>query len=305
VGAQPLELDPVLAGHSCRRNGHGARVNGVRIDPTSPDRFLLAVDSFLRCGRSHVIHFLAADPTVLARRDPRYRDVLNLGDLNLPDGMAVAWASRMFGYPTPRFAGTDALTLTVARGVQWNLRHYLYGGSEEVLGNLRRHLETLYPTAVIAGAESPPFRPLSGEEIGAAAWRIRSSGAEAVWVGLGTPKQDIVAQQLRELEAAPLILCVGAAFDFVAGAKPRAPRWMRRSGMEWVFRLKSEPRRLWRRYLLGNPRFVAGLVVDLIGGAGTGPANVGTWNGSLPVNDGPRAATGAEEATKDAHRVRP
>src|SRR5919197_1041821 len=177
---------------------------------------MLAVDSFLRCGRSHVVHFLAADPTVLARRDPHYRKVLNLGDLNIPDGMAVAWASRVLGYPTPRLAGTDALSLTVAQGVRRNLRHDLDGGSEEGLGQLRHHLETRYPNASIAGAESPPFRTLSGEEIEAAAWRIRSAGAGAVWVGLGTPKQDIVAQQLRELEAAPLILCVGAAFDFVA-----------------------------------------------------------------------------------------
>jgi N-acetylglucosaminyldiphosphoundecaprenol N-acetyl-beta-D-mannosaminyltransferase len=99
-----------------------------------------------------------------------------------------------------------------------------------------------------------------------AAARMRAAGADAVWVGLGAPKQDLMAARLRDLDAAPTIFCVGAAFDFVAGTVKRAPRWMQRTGLEWLHRLLSEPRRLWRRYVIGNPRFVAGVVWDRLRG---------------------------------------
>jgi N-acetylglucosaminyldiphosphoundecaprenol N-acetyl-beta-D-mannosaminyltransferase len=146
------------------------------------------------------------------------------------------------------------------------LRHYLFGGTPEALEKLQAELRAEEPRIVIAGVESPPFRELSDAEVAEAAGRMRAAGADAVWVGLGAPKQDVMAARLRDVDAAAAIFCVGAAFDFVAGTVPRAPLWMQRSGLEWLHRLLSEPRRLWRRYLIGNPRFVMGVVWDRLRG---------------------------------------
>jgi N-acetylglucosaminyldiphosphoundecaprenol N-acetyl-beta-D-mannosaminyltransferase len=241
-------------------------VNGVRIDPVAPAEYLATVGSFLECGRAHVVHFCSAHPTTEARSDPAYRELLNRGDLNLPDGAAVAWASRLNGTPAKRLSGTEGLRLVVGWGIPRGLRHYLYGGSPEALELMQQRLCESEPGIEIVGAESPPYRPLSDEELAESVSRMRAAGAQAVWVGLGAPKQDLLAARLRELDAAPAIFGVGAAFDFVAGVVPRAPVWMQKSGLEWLHRLLSEPRRLWRRYLIGNPRFVAGVVSDRLRG---------------------------------------
>ncbi len=246
----------------CRTRVDRPRVNGVRIDPVSAEEFLTAVSTFLSCGHSHVVHFCAAHPTVEARRDPGYRALLDRGALNVPDGMAVAWAARLLGTRTQRLAGTEATHLTAAWGVERGVRHYLYGATPETLERMHRRLDRSYPGILVVGAESPPFRPMTDEELTSSARRMQDAGAQVVWVGLGAPKQDVIAHRLRELRAAPVIMCVGAAFDFVAGTARRAPAWMRQTGLEWLHRLVAEPRRLWRRYLIGNPAFVWGVVRD-------------------------------------------
>ncbi len=246
----------------CRERTGWTRVNGVRIDTVTPAEFIDSISTFLSCGHSHVVHFCAAHPTVEARRDATYRDLLNRGSLNVPDGLPVAWAARMFGSSTERLAGTEGMHLAARWGVERGLRHYLYGGTPATLERLQRRLEEQYPGILIVGAESPPFRPLSDEEVADSARRMQEAGAQALWVGLGAPKQDLMAHRLRIMHAAPITMCVGAAFDFVAGTSKRAPLWMRRSGLEWLHRLASEPRRLWRRYLIGNAEFVAGVVRD-------------------------------------------
>ena len=222
----------------------------------------------MSCGHSHVVHFCAAHPTVEARRDAGYRKILNKGALNVADGMPVAWAARFSGSKTERLAGTDGMRLAAMWGIERGLRHYLYGGTPETLERLQRSLEATYPGILIVGAESPPFRPVSDEEMAESVRRMQEAGTQALWVGLGAPKQDLTANRLRAMRAAPVILCVGAAFDFIAGTIPRAPLWMQRSGLEWVHRLASEPTRLWRRYLVGNPMFVSGVVRDRLRGAG-------------------------------------
>jgi N-acetylglucosaminyldiphosphoundecaprenol N-acetyl-beta-D-mannosaminyltransferase len=251
-------------GHRCRVPDAYAFVNGVRIDAVSQAQLDESIESFVRCGKSHVVHFCAAHPTVLARREDEYRAVLNGGDLNIPDGAPVAWAARIQSAPATRLPGTDGVHAIVEWGRDRGLTHFFVGGTPDSLVRLRGILETRYPGIRIVGAESPPFRVLSDAEVEEYAHRIRSRGAKALWVGLGTPKQDFFAERLRGFEAAPVILCVGAAFDFVAGVKRRAPAWMRRLGLEWLYRLVTEPRRLWRRYLLGNPQFIAGVISDRV-----------------------------------------
>lgn len=241
-----------------------ARVNGIRIDAVGRSQLPGVVASFLECGASHVVNFIPAYPTVLARQHPSYARILETGDLNVPDGMPVAWALRLRGIPAQRLAGSDALSLLPAWGLDRDLTHYFLGGTREVDRALRVRLAARNPGIRIAGVESLPFRRLSADEVHEAADRVGSAGADLLWLGLGTPNQHVLAHELRRLEAAPVILCVGAAFDFASGLKDRAPLWMQHAGLEWLHRLASEPDRLWRRYLVGNPRFVAGVVSDYV-----------------------------------------
>lgn len=261
-GRSASERPATACPHDGGRPPEHGLVNHVRFDLVTLEDLHARIGGFRACGRSHVVHFCAADPTVLARRDLEYREVVNRGDLNVADGMPVAWALRLFGKRTERIAGSEAFSCLADRGRAQSLRHYLFGGSPEVVRQLRSELGRRYPGIRIVGAESPPFRELSDAEVGDAAERIRSTGTDLLWIGLGAPKQDIMAQRLRAVDAAPVILCVGAAFDFLSGQKKRAPLWMQRAGLEWLHRLVREPRRLWRRYLLGNPRFVAGVLSD-------------------------------------------
>lgn len=239
-------------------------MNGVRIDPITPSGLVGSVDEYLRCGRAHIVHFCAAHPTVVARGDPAYRALLNDGDLNVADGLPVAWAARLHGARIQRLAGTESMRGILRWGIPRGLSHFFYGGTTDTIIRLGEQIEREHPGTRIAGMESPPFRPLSSDEVEEHAGRIATAGTQALWIGLGAPKQDLTADLFRELQAAPVILCVGAAFDFVAGTKRRAPQWMRRVGLEWFHRLASEPHRLWRRYLVGNPQFVAGVVLDRI-----------------------------------------
>lgn len=253
-------MSPEARAHTCPRPGRGPFINDVRIDPLSRGEFVRRIEGFLACGRSHIIHFIPADPTVRAMDDPAYREVLNSGDLNVADGMAVAWASRLLGHKTERLPGADAMALLGRWGMDSDIRHYLFGSTPHVLQGLERRMELWFPGIRIVGVQSPPFRPQDDHELSEASTQIRDARTDLLWVGLGTPKQDQVAERLRRLDTAPVLLCVGAAFDFLSGSRRRAPEWMQQAGLEWVHRLVEEPTRLWQRYLLGNPRFVLGII---------------------------------------------
>ena len=209
------------------------------------------------------VHLCNAYTLALADRSPAYRGLLNESGLNLADGLPVIWANRVLhrDQPAPkdRVRGTDLFLDVIAAGTEQQVRHYLLGSTPEVLEALSENLRRLYPGALLAGTESPPFRELGEAEREEQVRRITESGAQIVWVGLGTPKQDFETARLaRQIPA--VFVAIGAAFDFVAGSKREAPVWMQRSGLEWTHRLMSEPRRLWRRYLFGNARFVGALI---------------------------------------------
>ncbi|MFJ5995779.1 WecB/TagA/CpsF family glycosyltransferase [Streptomyces sp. NPDC092370] len=215
----------------------------------------------IRSGRD--VHLSNAYTLALADRDPELRDILRLASLNLPDGQPVVWASRLLHpaavLPSTRVYGPDLLTDVFALTQHTEVNHYLLGSTPQVLDALHRELRRRYPGARIVGTCSPPFRPLHVHERRQLVEQIRAAEADIVWVGLGTPKQDRWAAEL--CDALPVVaVAVGAAFDFIAGNKPQAPHWMRHNGLEWLFRLGCEPRRLWRRYLFGNARFVHGVV---------------------------------------------
>lgn len=205
------------------------------------------------------VHLCNAYTLAIADSEHSFGDLLRSAALNLPDGKSVVWANRLtyrdLDLPSERVYGPDLFRDVIALGQEVGLRHYLLGSTWEVLSQLDKKLMLRYPEVKVVGLDSPPFRQLTETELRRQADRIRRSGAQVVWVGLGTPKQDReVARLARGL---PLVfVAVGAAFDFVAGTKPQAPLWMQRNGLEWVFRFGSEPRRLWRRYLFGNARFI-------------------------------------------------
>jgi N-acetylglucosaminyldiphosphoundecaprenol N-acetyl-beta-D-mannosaminyltransferase len=249
----------------------GPVVNGVRFDPLSPAQLLEAMEMFLVCGRGHVVHFYPGHPTVVARRDGVYRNIANRGDLNLVDGASVGLALRLFGVRAQRITGSDALALVPRWGLARGLRHGLFGGSPDVARRLSAELRRRFPGIEIVDVYSPPVAAAAALDIEAAADHMRRARVDVAWIGLGAPKQDFVAERLRELGAAPVVMCVGAAFDFLSGAKPRAPQWLRALGLEWAHRLASEPRRLWRRYLLGNPQFVADVLGDYVRGRASAP----------------------------------
>ncbi len=213
----------------------------------------------MRPRRAVAVHLCNAYTLALADRDPGLRAGLTPPALNFPDGKAVVWAIRALhprGHlPSNRVYGPDLFLDVIDLGQDAGLRHYLLGSTPDVVTALAAQLRERFPRALVVGVDSPPFRELEPQERRAQADRIAATGADVVWVGLGTPKQDHEVTRLAA-EVAAVHVAVGAAFDFVAGTKRQAPRWMREHGLEWLFRLLSEPRRLWRRYLFGNARFV-------------------------------------------------
>lgn len=201
-----------------------------------------------------------------ARRDPGFRQVLNGSWLTTPDGMPLVWLAHRLGHSeVTRVYGPDLLLAVCEAGRASGLRHYFYGGAPGVAEELVRRLTARFPGLAVAGAESPPYRPLTEEEFAALQARIAAANADVIWVGLGTPKQDrFMAEAWSKFDAGVLI-GVGAAFDFHSGRLRQAPRWMQRSGLEWLFRLGQEPRRLAYRYLVYNPLFVLRVLAQLTG----------------------------------------
>ncbi len=191
-----------------------------------------------------------------SRDDAAFRHVVNGADLTVPDGLPLVWAQRLLGHPgASQVRGADLALDLCAYAERKRIPLGLFGGSEPVIARLRHVLLTRFPKLKIVYCESPPFRPITPDEDRQHVEHIRKSGAKILFVGLGCPKQEQwMAAHKDRLDV--VMLGIGAAFDFITGEKKAAPEWMRRIGLEWLFRLGSEPRRLWKRYLKHNPRFV-------------------------------------------------
>lgn len=199
----------------------------------------------------------------LASHDSRYKRVLTGDGVNFPDGTPVVWFMRLrSGKQRPgRVRGPSLFALTLRESVRHGTKHFFLGGTPQTLARLEANVRSLCPGIAIAGTYSPPFTAMDETYIADCAERVRASGADIVWIGLGTPKQDQLGTALAN-EVPIVSVNVGAAFNFVAGTVREAPPWVQRSGFEWLYRLASEPKRLWRRYLIGNFQF---LVVAISG----------------------------------------
>ena len=212
----------------------------------------------------------AVSSVMNARRDPAVRAALNGATMTLPDGQPLVWALRSLGEVIDsRVYGPDLMLAACERSVRTGASHFLYGGRDRsVTRDLEQKLRERFPGIGIAGGWAPPFRELTTTERGEVAELINSSGAEVIWVGTGSPRQELWMAQMRPLLRAPVLVGVGAAFDFHAGRVPQAPGLMQRHGLEWLFRLSREPRRLAPRYLRDNPAFIAAFLRQRLRGKG-------------------------------------
>jgi exopolysaccharide biosynthesis WecB/TagA/CpsF family protein len=237
---------------------------GVQVSCVDYDRAVACIIDAASHDRPGVVACHAVHAIVTASGDRALREEVNRFSMVTPDGQPVRWALNMLhgAKLADRVYGPE-LTLRVCQQAAENeIPIYLYGGKPETLERLKENLLAMLPTLQIGGAESPPFRELTEQENEEVCRRINQSGAKILMIGLGCPKQDKFAARNRDRIQA-VQLCVGAAFDFHAGVKPMAPAWMQRTGLEWMFRLGCEPRRLWRRYLVTNAAFSAKFAMAL------------------------------------------
>jgi N-acetylglucosaminyldiphosphoundecaprenol N-acetyl-beta-D-mannosaminyltransferase len=200
-----------------------------------------------------------------AHADESFRRILNAAWLNTPDGMPLVWLGRAKHHAVTRVYGPDLMLATCDSGRAVGMRHYFYGGAPGVAEELHRRLAARFPGLQVVGTFTPPFRPLTSDELAALRADVARTRPDVLWVGLSTPKQErFMATNWSTLDAGVLI-GVGAAFDFHSGRVRQAPRWLQRSGFEWLYRVSTEPRRLGPRYLRNNPLFMLRILLQLTG----------------------------------------
>lgn len=236
-----------------------AEILGVPLAVSGYDEVIAWMDAMIESNARGWLTAAAVNLIMSARDDPATMRAVLGATLAVPDGQPLVWALRLLGHArATRVYGPDLMARYCAHATARGTPIYLYGGrSEQALALLIERLSERFPGLRIAGGFSPPYRPLTPLEQERVVAQIDGSGAKVVWVGTGQPKQELWMSEMRPRLAAPLLVGVGAAFDFHAGIVSQAPRWMQRSGLEWIYRLAREPRRLWRRYASQNPRFVA------------------------------------------------
>ena len=234
----------------------------------SLDQTIQQVLDWSLTNQGKAIHFANAYTIALASTDLNYASTINQSDLTCCDGTPVVWAGKWLNTQTHIQAWQRVYGPDVMEGVLQNSipehKHYLLGSTNETLNKLQTHINQKFPNAEIVGSDSPPFREPTAQELTERDQRIKDSGANIVWVGLGTPKQDFEVERLKR--SLPVTaLAVGAAFDFLAGTVQQAPTWMQKSGTEWVYRWSKEPKRLSKRYLWGNPKFIQVVTIQKLG----------------------------------------
>ena len=234
-------------------------VLGIPLALTDYTRTLDWIDAAVAARQRGYICVAAVHTVMVSQEDPELRRAVLASDLTVPDGQPLVWAMNLLGQNlSSRVYGPDLMEKACERAAGTGQTFFLYGGRQEALDRLRDELPHRYPGLQIAGVRPGPFRALDDDEATAIAAELNASGADVIWVGLGVPLQEKWMAAMRDRLDAAVLIGVGAAFDFHAGLKRQAPDGLQRLGLEWAFRLAQEPRRLWRRYLHYNPRFVIG-----------------------------------------------
>lgn len=237
-------------------------VLGVGVSCLTLDSAVEEVSGWVDHGEHRYVCVTGVHGVMESQRDAQLLRIHNQSGLTTPDGMPMVWSARWAGQrQVSRVYGPDLMLAVLERASERGWSSFFYGGGPGTAENLATRLTTRFPGLQVAGTSTPPFRPLTPQEDAEIVQVINDSGAELVWIGLSTPKQERwMAEHVARLRANALF-GVGAAFDLVAGTVSQAPRWMQRSGLEWTYRLSREPRRLWRRYARNNPAFVAKVLV--------------------------------------------
>ena len=244
------------------------RVNilGVGISAINIQIAVKTIDKWIQTKRPNYVCVTGVHGVIESQRNDSLKHIHNKAGMVTPDGMPLVWLSRMRGFSSvDRVYGPDLMLAVCEQSTEKGYRHFLYGGADGVPELLEEKLTERFPGIQIVGTYSPPFRPLTPTEEDSITQIIAEANPDIIWVGLSTPKQEQwMASNVGKLMA-PVLIGVGAAFDFHTGRKPQAPRWMQISGLEWLFRLITEPRRLWRRYLINNPLFIILILTQILG----------------------------------------
>jgi N-acetylglucosaminyldiphosphoundecaprenol N-acetyl-beta-D-mannosaminyltransferase len=239
---------------------------GVRVSATTLEETLGVIKGWISRREPRYVCVSGMHGVMESQRDERLRGIHNSAGLVTPDGMPLVWLCRLKGQRSvERVYGPDLMLALCRQSAGRGYRHFFYGASPKVLDTLSARLCARYPGLQVVGAYSPPFRPLTPDEDAQVVQRITQARPDIVWVGLSTPKQERWMADHIDRLGGPVLIGVGAAFDFHAGMKRQAPRWMQRNGLEWLFRLLNEPRRLYRRYLLNIPLFAYYLGLEALG----------------------------------------
>ncbi len=242
-----------------------AEVLGVPLGLTDYDATLDWIDRMVAVRQRGYVCVCNVHAVMASAEDPELHSALMGSSVNVPDGQPLVWALNLLGHSlTDRVYGPELMARSCARAAASGQRIYLYGGRNQgALVQLALNLRQRYPGVRIVGGYSPPHRALTSEERKAVINEINGSRADVVWVGIGVPKQEKWMAEMRDELQAPVLVGVGAAFDFHAGLVPQAPNLLQESGLEWAYRLAHEPRRLWRRYTRYNPRFIGAFARQL------------------------------------------
>ncbi len=239
------------------------RVVGVRIDAIQLPEAVAQIERWIDSRETgKYVAITGMHGVAESRQDARFRDILNQAGLVVPDGMPLVWLGRWHGHPLRHRVTGSELMLAFCRETGSRPRHFFYGGAPGVTENLARQLHEQF-NITVAGSYAPPFRPLSEAEEKDFTEQVKTAAPDVLWVGLSTPKQERWMFEHRENLNVPVMLGVGAAFDMNSGRVKRAPAWMRESGLEWFYRLLSEPRRLWKRYLVTIPLSMWSISLEL------------------------------------------
>ena len=259
----PTELSEAL---EVERDRPRVNILGVGVDAIDITMAVESIFDAIERGRGGYVCVTGVHGVMEAQRDAAFRSILNRSLLTTPDGMPTVWVGRASGFGRiRRVYGPDLMLAICEHSLNEHRSHFLFGGTEGVAERLRERLVGRLPGLNIVGTYTPPFRPLTGAEEDAIVRRLTGLRPDIIWVGLSTPKQEKLMARLHARVAPAVLIGVGAAFDFHCGRVAQAPRWMQRSGLEWVFRALQEPRRLLPRYARNNLPFVYRIALQGLG----------------------------------------
>jgi len=241
-------------------------VLGVNVSAVNMDVAVSLAERWIDAGQPGYVCVTGVHGVMEAQKDPGFRRILNGAAMNLPDGMPMTWVGRLLGFRhIDRVFGPDFVTAVCRLSVERGLRNFFYGGQPGVAQLLSENLRSRFPGLQVVGSYTPPFRSLNPQEECELLAQVLQSRPHILWVGLSTPKQErFMAQYVRRFNV-PLLVGVGAAFDYHTGRIRDCSPWIKRAGLQWLHRLMQDPKRLWKRYLLNNPAFIFRIIGQLAG----------------------------------------